>query len=306
MTTSASRLTFGIFSIVISTTPAGAQTQRAQTPSATRCDSIVAASRVDSVPVAIFIRTHRLDGELQRGQSRFISQMIATAFMAPRPFRMSVFSGASQMRVLRRLAPDSTGGLRSPTVTGVYRYTTTRERLTGRVETLRTSLVPGFDSAATDAIAAAAALKDVRSMADGDPDSMRVEVRFSTDSTGDAFRLAVAEFPRMPVVDAVPRRDNPAPEFPPSARADSIRSGEVVLRFVVDAFGEVAPGTVEVARASGVDFLKSALMSLGTQRFTPATIRGCAVAQVVDYSFSFVLPATDNTKPPAAGAHQRD
>jgi TonB family protein len=277
----------------------------AQTPGATRCDSIVAASKVDSVPTTIFVRTQRLDGELQRGQSRFISQVLASAFMAPRPFQLSVFSGGSQMRVLRRVAPDSGGELRAPTITGVYRYTTTREKLVGRVETLRTSLVPGFDSAATLAIVSATALEDVRSMADGDADSMRVQVRFSTDSMADSFRVAVADFPRMPVVDAMPRRDNPGPAFPPSARADSVTSGEVVLRFVVDRSGDVTPGTIEVARASGIDFLRSALAILSAQRFSPATIRGCSVAQVVDYSFSFVLPATD-IKPPQAGARQRD
>jgi outer membrane biosynthesis protein TonB len=199
------------------------------------------------------------------------------------------------MRVLRHVSDSA--ALRAPAITGVYRYTTTRAARRGQVETLRTSLIPGFDSAAAAAIESATSLPDVRWMADGDADSMRVQVRFSTDSAEDSYRAAVATFPRMPVVDAVPRRDNPAPEFPPSAKKDSIASGEVVLRFVVDPSGEIVPGTIEVARASGFDFLRSALASLPAQRFTSATIRGCPVAQVVDYSFAFVLPAADR-KPP--------
>jgi TonB-like protein len=278
---------------------------RAQRASSINCDSIVAAAKADSVPVSIFIITSRVGGELQAGQSRYISRMIASAFVAPRPFRISVFSGASQMRTLRRVGSDTASELRPPTVTAVYRYVSTRDSLIGRVETLRFSMVPGFDSAATDAILAATSIQDVRSMANGDADSMRVEVRFSTDSLGDAYRLATAFFPRMPVIDAVPRRTNPAPEFPASAKADSLTSGEVVLRFVVEPGGEVAAGTVEVARASSVDFLRSALASLGAQRFAPATIRGCPVAQLVDYSFSFVLPEA-NARPPRDESRPRD
>jgi hypothetical protein len=259
---------------------------------------VVTASKIDSVPVAIFIRSYRVGGELQRGQSRYISQTIASAFVAPRPFRLSVFSGAPQMRVLHRLAVDSATEPRAPTLTGVYRYASRKDSIVGRIQTLRTSLVPGFDEAAIDAIGAAASFPDVRSMAEGDVDSMSVEVRFSTDSTTDSYRVAAGDFPRMPVVDAVPRRDNPPAEFPASAKADSVTTGEVVLRFVVDRSGNVTPGTVEISRASGIDFVRAALKSLPAQRFAPATIHGCPVAQLVDYSFSFVLPAAD-AKPPA-------
>lgn len=281
----------------------GASYAWAQTSAAARCDSVVAAARMDSLPVAIFIRSVRIGGDLDLDQSLFITRAIASAFIPPRPFRLSVFSGPSQMRALRRLTTDSVGGLRAPTVTGVYRYSATKDRLLGRIETLRTSLVPGFDSAAIEAIGIATNLREVRSPRD-DADSVRVEVRFSPDSMIGAYRLATADFPRMPVVDAVPNRDNPPPEFPASAKEDSLVGGEVVLRFVVDASGRAAPGTVEVARASRIDFLQAALASLPAQRFSPASIRGCAVAQVVDYSFSFVLP-TDG-KPPSVASRLRD
>lgn len=283
------------FGVLSSLAVAGAAHAQAPPPP-TRCDSIVAAARVDTVPVALFLRVQRLDGELLSGQSSRIARSIATTFVAPRPFRLSVFSGGSQMRVLRRLAPDTVGELRAPTLTGVYRYTTTREGLKRPVETLRTSLVPGFDSAAADAIGAALMFDDVRAMPDGDVDSMRVEARFSTDSTAGASRLVSAEFPRMPVVDAVPRRDNPAAEFPAAARDDSTTSGEVVLRFVVTPTGDVAAGTIEIVRATGLDFARSALTSLPAQHFSPATIHGCPVSQLVDYAFSFVQPI--DGKPP--------
>lgn len=288
----AGRRGFGVLSSLVA---AGAA--HAQVPPLTRCDSIVAAARVDTVPVAIFLRVQRLDGEFLTGQSSRMVRSIASAFVAPQPFRLSVFSGGSQMRVLRRVAADTVGELRAPTLTGVYRFTTTRDGLKRRIETLRRSLVPGFDSAAADAIDAAFSLADVRAIPDGDVDSMRVEARFSTDSTAGAYRLVSAEFPRMPVVDAVPRRDNPAAEFPASAKDDSTFSGEVVLRFVVTPSGDVAAGTIEIARATGFDFARSALASLPAQHFSPATIHGCPVSQLVDYAFSFVQP-TDGKPPP--------
>jgi outer membrane biosynthesis protein TonB len=119
---------------------------------------------------------------------------------------------------------------------------------------------------------------------------MRVDVRLSTDSTADARRMIVATFPRMPVIDAMPRRDNPPAAFPEDERADSVTSGEVVLRFVVDRTGTPDLATIELVRATSLSFARAAVMALPSQRFEPATIRGCAVAQAVDYSFGFVLP----------------
>lgn len=269
----------------------------AQTAAPSRCDSIVAAARVDSIPIALFISAVRLDGELVEGQGQTIARNIASAFVPPRPFRISVFAGGSQMRALRRLAPDTVGELRAPTVIGVYRYAMTRDGLKRPVETLRTSLVPGLDSATAEAIGFAVSFNDVRAIA-GDADSMRVDVRISTDSTTGAIRFVSADFPRMPVVDAVPSRDNPPAEFPVAAKEDSISSGEVVLRFVVLPSGDVAAGTIEVARATTLDFLRSALRSLPAQHFSPATIRGCPVSQLVNYAFSFVQPP--DGKPPSA------
>jgi outer membrane biosynthesis protein TonB len=114
-------------------------------------------------------------------------------------------------------------------------------------------------------------------------------VRFSTDSTIDGHRIIAATFPRMPVVDAVPKRDNPPPAFPEDEKADSVTSGEVVLRFVVDRSGTPDLATIELVRATSLSFAKAAVIALPSQRFEPATIRGCAVAQVIDYSFSFVV-----------------
>jgi hypothetical protein len=68
-----------------------------------------------------------------------------------------------------------------------------------------------------------------------------------------------------------------------------------VLRFVVDRDGRPAMETVEIVRASGLAFARAAIVALPDQKFTPATIRGCPVAQLVDYPFIF--DASQRTPP---------
>ena len=262
---------------------------RAQLGQTARCDSIVAAARFDSTPAGLFVFVRRLDGELPELQPRAIGDRIGVAFVPPRPFRLTVFSGPARMRTLHPVATDTIGELRAPIVIGVYRFTSVRGDAATRVRIVRSSLMPGFDSAATAAIVEGS--NDREAFAPPDPaDSMTVDVWFSSDSMPGAQRIIAAHFPRMRVVDAIPSRDNPPAVFPDSAEADSLTTGEVVLRFVVDGTGLPEPSTVELLRATSFSFVRAALAALPKQRFQPATIRGCPVAQTVDYSFSFVPP----------------
>lgn len=254
-----------------------------------RCDSIVAAARVDSTPAGLFVFVRRLDGELPELQPKAIGDRIGVAFVPPKPFRMTVFSGPARMRTLRPVATDTAGELRAPIVIGVYRFTSRKGNDPGRIRVVRSSLMPGFDSAATSAIVEGSADREVFAPPEPD-DSMTVDVWFSSDSVPGAQRITAAHFPRMRVVDAIPSRDNPPAVFPESAKVDSLNTGEVVLRFVVDAAGLPEPSTVELLRATSISFVRAALDALPKQRFRPATIRGCPVAQTVDYSFSFVPP----------------
>jgi hypothetical protein len=267
----------------------GARVLGAQGAERARCDSVVAAARVDSTPAGLFILARRLDGELPELQPKFIGDRVGVAFVPPKPFRLTVFSGPARMRTLRPVASDTAGELRAPVVIGVYRFTSIRGRAVERARIVRSSLMPGFDSAATSAIIEAALDREV--FAPPEPeDSMTVDVWFSSDSMPRSQRIIAARFPRMRVIDAVPSRDNPPAVFPDSAKADSVTAGEVVLRFVVDRAGLPEPATVELLRATSFSFVRAALDALPKQRFEPATIRGCPVAQTVDYSFSFVLP----------------
>jgi hypothetical protein len=273
--------------VVNAVSPANAQRPAADTA---RCDSIIAAARADTVPATIFLAVRRIDGAtLPVMQAQVIADYIRAAFVAPSPFQLTTFSGPARMRVLRPVTSDTVADLRAPTITGVYRFTASKRVSAIAPKAMRASLIPGFDSAAIAAIADMGRFHDVLVPPGGD-DSMRVDVRISTDSTADARRMIVASFPRMPVIDAVPKRENPPAAFPEDERADSVTSGEVVLRFVVDRWGTADLATIELVRATSLSFARAAIVALPTQRFEPATIRGCAVGQAIDYSFSFVLP----------------
>ena len=270
---------------------------RAQTVpvDSTKCDSIVFASSVDSVKSAIFVSANRMDGEISSEQLRAIVALVGASFEPPRPFRLSVFAGSAQMRSFRRVAKDTAPDRRSPAITGVYRFKSVRGSPQPRPFTIRASLIPDFDDAALNAVASVTVFRDMV-RPPGDEDSMLVDVRFSSDSSANAVRMVSAVFPVMPVIDAVPITGNLRAPFPESEKADSSR-GEVVVRFVVDRGGTPMPETVEVVRGTSLEFLRSALGALPEQHFKPARINGCAVAQVVEYPFSFVPPEMQKIEP---------
>jgi TonB family protein len=262
----------------------------AQQSDTARCDAVIAAARVDSLGVGLFLAAHRADGPpLDPAQERQIVVSVGPAFQAPRPLRLNVFSGPGLTRSLRLIAADTATALRAPTITGVYRITATDSGVAA-VTVIRASLVRGFDSAAVDAIRTGA-IANPAFVAPWGEDTMRVDISFSTDSSTGARRLVSASFPRMPVVDAAPLPGNKPAEFPEAAKADSVAGGEVVLRFVVGRDGTPDFDTIELVRASGHPaFTRAALRALAAHRFRPATIHGCAVAQQIDYAFNFSLP----------------
>jgi TonB family protein len=248
--------------------------------------------------VNLSIRAFQIDGsDVTAEHEDILVTAIAADFVPPRPFRLTVFSsGGAATQILRSSNPKS--GLRAPTVTGVYRFTLNNDGTATNFGVARYSLIPGLDSAMIVAIQAAANVKGLPRV-DGQP--KQVEVRLSTDSLPGGRRLSVAVFPRMPVVDVVSRSDNPMPEYPVEEKRDSVE-GTAVLRFIVGRDGEPIPETVMVVRATTRGFMMAALATLPKLHFAPATIKGCAVAQVIDYPFNFVLPRGDiaplRVKPP--------
>jgi len=233
-------------------------------------------------------------GEWMGNEQLQLLTTIAGVFAPPIPFRLNVFMGPAVTRSLRVRGADTTSELRAPTVTGVYRVVSDSGGTVKSIRIARASLMPGFDSAAVAAIEEAATIKQLFRP---EGDSLRIEVRLSSDSTTGARRLFSATFPRFPVIDARPLPTNPAPAFPDSDRAAGATSGEIVARFVVDRTGEPIPATIEIVRGNSLGFAREALAVFAAQRFVPATIHGCAVAQRIDYPFTFVLPE-DPSRPP--------
>jgi hypothetical protein len=259
-----------------------------------RCDSILTAAHVDSVPGALFISINRTDDFWTSDQQIQLLTTIGAAFVPPHPFRMAVFSGPSLSRSLRIRGADTASELRAPTITGDYRFTTDTAGNIGEIRVARASLMVGFDSAAIAAVREAGQVKELFKAPSR---SMTLDLRLSTDSTLGARRLTSAFFPRVPVVDAQPLPDNPAPTFPDSDRAAGVTSGEVVTRFVVDRLGMPMTETIEFIRGSSLGFARQALTVFPKLRFKPATVHGCAVAQRIDYPFAFLLPVDSSQGP---------
>lgn len=253
---------------------------------AATCDSLLAASRVDTVPVTFYTSLDALiTGELSRSRRIVLLSEILASFSMPEPFRLSVFSsGVPSTRALRRIGATQ-AELRAPTVTGVYRFWLTSHPAHGdkpvtTAAVVRPSLVPGLDSAVLSALAKAT----VRTESD-----MILQLRITTEPSDDAEPLSTAAFPRVRIVDALPLPSNPSPDFPEEERRAG-REGEVVLRFVVDRNGQPVESTLELVRGTSAPFVNAALALVPRLRFSPAhVVDGCPVAQVVEYPIAFSL-----------------
>ena len=258
----------------------------AQDSAKVACDSVIAAAKIDLVSSGIFLSVQELAGTAPDAQLHRIVVNVANYVVPPRPFKLNVFMGPSLVRGLRAVGAD-TARARTVTVTGIYRVTVKGGDSVPQVVVVRRSLVDGFDSAAVHAIRAASSVSGVFAASTGSP--LTVALGFSSDSLPGAQRLFSGDFPRMPVKDAVPRPDNPPAAYPRDSTT-SAGPTSVMLRFVVGPDGMVEPGTVELGRVAPLPFIKAAFESLNRQRFAPATVNGCPVAQQVDYPFAFLPP----------------
>ncbi len=285
---------------------------RAQDTSATRaadarCDSVVAASRADTVGSGLFLALKRVDGgDLATGQITDMLLLTGAAFVPPTPFRLTVFSGPALIPSFRRVGGSAEAVLRRPTLTGAYRLKVDANEVFTSLETIRSSLMPGFDSAAISAIRAAGTSKGLFAPRDGTR-SATIDFRFATDSIVEpgwtVQRLVSATFPRMPVTDVVVQPSASNADLPEAERREG-QPAETVLRFVVDRTGQPIMETLEIVRGTSVDFVRAALTALGKQRFMPATIHGCNVAQQVEFPFA-LPPLSPRGSPPANNAQIR-
>jgi len=280
---------------------AGAQDASAARLEDARCDSVVAAARADTITSGLFLALKRVDGgELATAQITDMLLLTGAAFTPPTPFRLTVFSGPVMTPTFRRISADPAPVLRPPTLTGTYRVKVGSNGEFTALETIRASLMPGFDSAAMAAIKSAGEAKGVWAPRDG-TGSATIDFRFASDSVGGpgwtARRLVTTRFPRMPVTDAVPQPGTAKADLPQVERREGAPA-ETVLRFVVDRTGEPIMETLEIVRGTSIDFVRAALNALAKQRFVPAEIRGCRVAQLVEIPFTLPPLSPSGALPP--------
>lgn len=84
------------------------------------------------------------------------------------------------------------------------------------------------------------------------------------------------------------RSGAPDPVYPASLSSSGI-TGEVTVRFVVDAAGRVEGGSVEIVNATRSEFAEAVRRVLKQYRFRPAEANGHPVRQLVERSFTFKL-----------------
>jgi TonB family protein len=75
------------------------------------------------------------------------------------------------------------------------------------------------------------------------------------------------------------------------------QSGSAVVQFVVDTMGRAKPESIMCTKATYKDFADAAMAVVKTMEFTPATLEGHKIEQLVEYPIDFKLNAVLPVKP---------
>jgi len=75
------------------------------------------------------------------------------------------------------------------------------------------------------------------------------------------------------------------------------QSGSAIVQFVVDTLGRAKPESIMCTRATYKDFADAAMAVVKTMEFTPATLEGHKIEQLVEYPIDFKLNAVLPVKP---------
>jgi protein TonB len=92
-----------------------------------------------------------------------------------------------------------------------------------------------------------------------------------------------------------------APSYPPALLKLGVE-GSVMVRYVVDSFGRADLSTLQVVRASRIEFAVAVREALPLMRFMPAKMGPKAVPQLVEQPFNFRIEKPDTAlakKPPS-------
>jgi hypothetical protein len=163
------------------------------------------------------------------------------------------------------------------------------------VQQLAASLSPSFDSNAVVALRAAGAAGLPRL-----PPNTRRGVQFELEvatavepdtardvgDTAGAVRMRWLSTPLPVWARAVPGRTPPAkpPEWPYSDTTRFIKVDSMLIQYVIDRDGRIAPGTPMIRWATYRPFVRMMSKNLPYYRYLPTTIDGCPVATLVTQS----------------------
>jgi TonB family protein len=109
--------------------------------------------------------------------------------------------------------------------------------------------------------------------------------------------FTIAEVDSAVVIDV----GSAAPAYPPALLKLGVE-GSVMVRYVVDSFGRADLSTLQVLRATRVEFAVAVREALPFMRFMPAKMGQKAVPQLVEQPFNFKIQKVDTLavkKPPA-------
>jgi TonB family protein len=272
--------------------PAGAQTGGGtDTTARATCEDSLLAAATDSITLPVVAQLRAFDSAqaVPRAVTDLVLYEIAQQFRAPAPLALWSYTSDGEWG-----KGAGTPGFAHLGVSAMYGFALDREgRLTG-ARTITSSLNPLLDQRMLQAMRAADSGRLLPSLPNdvrGKSAEMRLHLSTARRVAGDTgvvlFRLRT---PRLRYSHLVRPGDNRrrSPQYPSALRAAEM-DGSVMAQFVVDRDGNVEPRTINIVRATHIQFVKSVLEVLPQMRFEPARIAGCPVAQLVSMPFEFSI-----------------
>lgn len=273
-----------------------------QTPTdSARCEAVLNAPTPDSALVeydAIFSpfdTTRHVPIQYQE----MLGQGLHQELRLPRPLPVSTYDDRGHIA----LREPSSKQYAVATLRSFYRFTLHRDGSLTSVRAVGGARNGAFDAAVVGALVT---LDSDRMLPRGDSidfdhDSLEVRLTITpgvitnvsvtppprhTPGVTPLFRLRLPVRPLEKNVAALPA--NHAPRYPTAMREKNIE-GEVRAEFVVRGDGSVDVASIQLPRATTLEFASAVATALPPMRFYPMQISGCTVATLVQMPFIFSL-----------------
>jgi TonB family protein len=176
-----------------------------------------------------------------------------------------------------------------PELTGEVRFSLRRDASIEHVRLLSSTDSRELDERLLQAVARAGAdhaFAPLPSSISGQRLEFAVRASTVKDTTMAALPVMRVALPYLRVDEPVQVITIPTPEWPREARNLNVED-VLDLQYVVDEFGHTLPGSLRVVRGGYREFGEAAAEALARAEFTPAKVRGCPVAQLVQQRIQF-------------------